>query len=501
MTDFSYKPDGSVIKSFMKSDIFFRGIRGPVGSGKSVACCVEVFRRALAQQPNAAGIRKSRWAIIRNTNPQLRTTTIKTWLDWFPEADWGRFTWSVPYTHHIRKADLDVEVLFLALDRPEDVKKLLSLELTGVWVNEAREVPKSIIDACTMRVGRFPSMREGGPSWSGVIADTNAPEEDHWWPIMAGEVPIPDHIPREQALMLRRPDNWEFFTQPAAMLEVKGEDGAIVDYERNNLAENQQHMMKAYYSNLIRGKTKSWIDVYVMNKLGMIQDGKPVYPMFAAETHIAKEEIPVAASMPLYVGIDFGLTPAAVFAQKVRGRWFVLSEIVAIDMGVVRFAELLRTEIATRFDACSEVLMYGDPAGDFRAQTDESTPFQILRGAGLRAYPTHSNSVDLRLEAVTSQLTKMADGKPALLLDRRCPTLIKGFEGGYSYKRMEVSGERYADKPDKNMFSHVHDAFQYLLLGAGEGRALMNSQRPLKPVVVRRDFDVFASNRKASSFW
>jgi hypothetical protein len=501
MTDFSYKPDGSVIKSFMKSDIFFRGIRGPVGSGKSVACCVEVFRRALAQQPNAAGIRKSRWAIIRNTNPQLRTTTIKTWLDWFPEADWGRFTWSVPYTHHIRKADLDVEVLFLALDRPEDVKKLLSLELTGVWVNEAREVPKSIIDACTMRVGRFPSMREGGPSWTGVIADTNAPEEDHWWPIMAGEVPIPDHIPREQALMLRRPDNWEFFTQPAAMLEVKGEDGAIVDYERNNLAENQQHMMKTYYSNLIRGKTKSWIDVYVMNKLGMIQDGKPVYPMFAAETHIAKEEIPVAASMPLYVGIDFGLTPAAVFAQKVRGRWFVLSEIVAIDMGVVRFAELLRTEIATRFDACSEVLMYGDPAGDFRAQTDESTPFQILRGAGLRAYPTHSNSVDLRLEAVTSQLTKMADGKPALLLDRRCPTLIKGFEGGYSYKRMEVSGERYADKPDKNMFSHVHDAFQYLLLGAGEGRALMNSQRPLKPVVARRDFDVFASNRKASSFW
>ena len=55
------------------------------------------------------------------------------------------------------------------------------MELTGVWINEAREIPKSIIDACTMRVGRYPSMREGGASWSGVIADTNAPEEDHWW--------------------------------------------------------------------------------------------------------------------------------------------------------------------------------------------------------------------------------------------------------------------------------------------------------------------------------
>jgi hypothetical protein len=56
---------------------------------------------------------------------------------------------------------------------------------------------------------------------------------------------------------------------------------------------------------------------------------------------------------------------------------------------------------------------------------------------------------------------------------------------------MEVSGERYADKPDKNMFSHIHDALQYLMLGAGEGRALMNSQKPAQPVVAKRDFDVF----------
>jgi len=410
----------------------------------------------------------------------------------------------VPYTHHIKKGDIDLEVIFLALDRPEDVKKLLSLELTGIWINEAREIPKSIIDACTMRVGRFPSMRDGGPSWTGVIADTNAPEEDHRWPIMAGEVPIPDHIPREQAKMLVKPDNWEFYTQPAGMKEVKNQDGELEDYIPSKEAENQKHMMKSYYPNLIRGKTKSWIDVYVMNRLGHVQDGKPVYPMFAPEVHIAKEEIPVAAGVPVYVGVDFGLTPAAVLGQKVRGRWLIQSEIVAIDMGIVRFAEVLRNELATRFSAAGEVIIYGDPAGDFRAQTDESTPFHILRGAGLRAFPAPSNSVDLRLEAVSSQLTKMIEGKPALLIDRRCPQLIKGFEGGYQYKRMEVSGERYADKPDKNMFSHVHDAAQYLFLGAGEGRALMNSQKPAQPVVAKRDFDVFRKNpnqRRKPSLW
>ena len=503
MTEFKYKPDGDVLKGFMKDDSFFRGIRGPVGSGKSVGCCVEVFRRALEQKPNDDGVRKSRWAVIRNTNPQLRTTTIKTWLDWFPESDWGNFKWSVPYTHHITVNDLDLEVIFLALDRPEDVKKLLSLELTGIWVNEAREIPKSIIDACTMRVGRYPSMREGGASWSGVICDTNAPEEDHWWAIMSGEVPIPDHIPREQATMLVKPDNWRFFVQPPAMTEKFNDKKEVTSYSLNKDAENKKNILETYYPNLIRGKTKNWIDVYVMNRLGIIQEGKPVYPDFVTETHLADEEIPVAAGVPLYVGIDFGLTPSAVFGQKVRGRWLVQAEIVAIDMGVVRFAELLRQEISTRFSGL-DVYIYGDPAGDFRAQTDESTPFQILRGAGLKAVPAPSNSVDLRLEAVASQLTKMSEGLPAFLIDRRCQTLVKGFQGGYCYRRMQVSGERYDDKPEKNMYSHIHDALQYMMLGAGEGRSLIAGQKPVKAFNARKGFDIFkrtANVRKNTSFW
>ncbi len=479
----------------MKDNSFFRGIRGPVGSGKSVGCSVEVFRRACMQEQNKDGIRQSRWAIIRNTNPQLRTTTIKTWLDWFPENDWGKFTWSVPYTHHIKKGDLDLEVIFLALDRPEDVKKLLSLELTGIWINEARELPKSIIDACTMRVGRYPSMREGGPSWSGVIADTNAPEEDHWWSIMSGEAPVPDYINSEEAKMLVKPDNWLFFTQPPGMAEKRDEDGNVDQYLPNKDAENSKNMLDTYYKNLINGKSKSWIDVYVMNRLGAIQDGKPIYNMFVRDTHVAQEEIPVAAGMPVFCGLDFGLTPAAIFGQKVRGRWLILQEIVAFDMGIVRFSEILRQEIATRYGAC-EVNIYGDPSGDFRAQTDESTPFQVLRGAGLMARPAPSNDVSLRIEAVAAPLNRMVDGHPGFMIDQRCKETIKGFEGGYQYRRIQVSGERYDDKPDKNRFSHIHDALQYLMLGAGEGREVLGNSRQAKVFNARSDYDVFTRKPK-----
>ena len=34
-------------------------------------------------------------------------------------------------------------------------------------------------------------------------------------------------------------------------------------------------------------------------------------------------------------------------------------------------------------------MIYGDPAGDFRSQTDERTPFQIMRNYGLKAYLHH----------------------------------------------------------------------------------------------------------------
>jgi len=495
LTDFKYKPDGQVLKNFMKSEAFFRGLRGPVGSGKSVACCVEIFRRCLSQKKGNDGKRKSRWAVIRNTNPQLKTTTIKTWIDWFPEGTWGNFAWSVPYTHRLYFGDVEAEIIFLALDRPEDVKKLLSLELTGVWVNEAREIPKSIIDACTMRVGRYPSMKDGGASWYGVICDTNAPEEDHWWPIMAGDVPTPDHLSREEALMLVKPDNWDFFTQPPALTPIMDGD-MVVGYEGNQLAENKKYITENYYNNIIRGKTKGWIDVYVLNKLGSIEEGKPVYMNFKEETHIAKDKLEINKNLPIYCGIDFGLTPAAVFGQKtVLGKWNIIAELVCFDMGVTRFSELLRSEIAKLF-AGMEMNMYGDPAGDFRSQTDERTPFQILRQYGLAAKPAPSNDVALRIEAVDAALTRMIDGKAAFQVDKSCLNLKKGFNGGYHYRRLQTSGDRYDEKPNKNRYSHVHDALQYLMIGAGEGRAILSGKTQAKPTVAKKEWDIFSKHKK-----
>ena len=67
-------------------------------------------------------------------------------------------------------------------------------------------------------------------------------------------------------------------------------------------------------------------------------------------------------------------------------------------------------------EMCIRDRIYGDPAGDFRAQTDETTPFQILRQNGLMGKPTHSNDVALRIESVETTLGRLIEGQSGFLL-------------------------------------------------------------------------------------
>lgn len=430
----------------MLDDSFFRGLMGPFGSGKSTACIMEIIRRAKQQRIGSDGKRHSRWAIIRNTYPELKTTTIKSWHQWIP-PNIGRWVDTGPPMHHIQEGDLDLEVIFLALDRPDDISKLLSMELTGAWLNEAREIPKAVLDGLTGRVGRFPSVLMGGTSWSGIIADTNPPDNDHWWYKLAEDV---------------HPEGWRFFRQPG---------GLDAD------AENVENLPPNYYQRQIAGKDEDWIKVYVNADYGFVRDGKPIYPEFRDSVHV--REFDVVHGWPMYIGIDFGLTPAAVFGQKSpMGQWRWHSELVTEDMGAKRFAELLRGAMHERYAGMTFASITGDPAGEGRAQTDETTPFQILRAAGVMANPAPTNDYMKRRESVASCLSRLIDGEPGLIVHPQCKTLRKGMAGGYNYKRLQVTGEeRYRDVPDKGMYSHVCEAGQYMLVGAGEARTLVKRER------------------------
>ena len=166
-------------------DSFVRVIMGPYGSGKSTWAVTEIVRRACSVPIWHAGRRRSRWGIVRNTSGELSTTTLATWLAWFEDLGDVRKRQKPIMTYEHTFNDgygiVELELLFIALDRPEDVRKIKSLELTGCYINELSEVPKAALAHMKGRVNRYPSKAFcQEPYWSGIIADTNPPEDDHW---------------------------------------------------------------------------------------------------------------------------------------------------------------------------------------------------------------------------------------------------------------------------------------------------------------------------------
>lgn len=441
---------------------------GPIGSGKSVACICEILKNAHEQEPSPDGVRRTRWAVIRNTYPELMTTTLKTWLDWVPEALCPVNRGS-PITARLKTGlpdgtQVDLEVLFLALDKPKDVKKLLSLELTGVFLNEAREIPKAVVDGATSRVGRYPNKSDGGPTRSCVIADTNPPDDDHWWYRLAEE---------------ETPDNWEFFRQPGALIQIETTNG--VRYETNDAAQNIGNLPNGfnYYLNQLGGKSLEWIKVYLLGEYGTVEDGRPVYQnTWNDRLHVTAEEIEPNPKYPLLLGWDFGLTPSCVICQFYpSGRFAVLEEIVSEYSGIKQFGrDVVRPHLMTQYKGFSIGCSVGDPAGASGAQTDQKTCFQVLGasfedgGVEIPTYPSPSNALQSRLGAVNHFLTKLVDAQPAFFLSPACKILRKGFNGGYKFNRVQVLGdERFKDVPDKNRFSHPHDALQYACQAALSG--------------------------------
>ena len=441
---------------FHVSDAFVRTLIGPIGSGKSVACIMEMMRLSLLQEPHN-GVRKTRWAVIRNTYRELLDTTMESFFDWFPKELGDYSVMNSKFTMSLDLPDgtnAHIEFLFRALDRPNDIKKLLSLEITGMWLNEAREIPKAVLDMGVGRCGRYPSKRDGGPTWFGVIMDTNPPDSDHWYYKLFEE---------------ELPHNHAIFHQPSG---VSAE------------AENVENLPPAYYINMQTGKDKEWVNVYVHGKYGFIADGKPVWPEYKDDIHHSETELPLAGNGTIYIGIDFGLTPAAVIGQiTASGQFQIIDELVTEDMGAVNFGKLLHEKLSTEYCSC-ELEIYADPAGEQRAQTDEITPFMILWEQGIEAWPTYTNDFTIRREAVADYMGRLDfNGKPAFLVGPKATMLRKALAGGYKYKRMQVSGEaKFMDKPDKGRYSHVADACQYLFLGAVGGERVVGGSSHDKPL-------------------
>lgn len=482
----TYKPTPTQ-REFMLDPAYVRVLAGPVGGGKSVTCVHELVRLACGQAPDAKGRRRTRAVIVRNTADQLALTTRKTVFDWLPPGEAG--VWKAVEKTFILKAALadgslvESEWLFIALDSPDDVRKALSLETTFVWGNESRELHMDVVDGLLGRLNRYPSMKDGGPTRSCALFDTNMPDEDTAWFDKMEEPPSNWAVFKQPAAIMRPAAYIERFGEPPEELQLD-KDGN--EWAVNPECDNFDHLPAAYYPNLIPGKSEDWLRVYLRSEYGRSLSGTPVYEKtFTPEFHIAKERLrPIRGEgYPIFIGVDFGRTPAACLLQRdARGRVLVLGELTSENMGVETFLRTrLQPFLANNFASCSFVAA-PDPAGFAKQQLNEMSLVDVLRGAGFKCVKPPTNDPEKRVQAVERLLLQHQEGKAMFLVDPSCEMLIKGFRYGYRYK-LKKNGEQ-EDRPDKNAYSHVHDACQYASLMvdmAVRGAGLQSGRREIQP--------------------
>jgi hypothetical protein len=444
---------------FLTGDKFIELILGCVGSTKTSASLIKLIHEAKRVAPCADGIRRSRCAIIRNTREQLADTTIPDFLKWYPDGEAGAYM-KTGMRYMLKVDDVECEVLFRGLDDSNDVRRLLSLQLSFAMMDEFREINADVFNALTGRLGRYPDKTmngvgccdDAGKQIHKVWGASNPPDADTFW----------------HTFIENPPENAHVVIQPSG---------------RSPEADWLHCLPDGYYENLCHGKTEEWISIYVDGQFGKSLSGSPVFKCFNRDTHVAERPlIPNRVSAnSIMVGFDCtGLNPACVVGQiGFGGRLMIYDELFSIDMGPLRFMkEMLKPLLVEKYANQSIVLVI-DPAGNMR-ESDERSVKDMLVSEGFTVRAAKTNNLAPRVSAVESFMTRTSDGKPCFVVDPRCTTLIRALAGKYRYK-VNTKGER-DDKPEKSHpYADVVDSLQYLCLHA-DGGTLFGT-----PVSVRRE--------------
>jgi len=406
-------------------------------SGKSTAMVMELLRKAQEQEPGPDGIRRTRMVIVRNTLSQLKTTCLETIMGIMRPICTFKVSES---TVKVRFNDVESDWILMPLDTPQNVNRLLSLELTFGWISEHREIDPQIAMDVYSRLGRFPSKINGGCTDYGLIMETNSFSEDSPW---------------NAKLELELPTNWSYHVQPSGLCEF---------------AENVENLPDDYYKDMLASNSDVWCEQYIENKITPSLSGQAVFrSTFREDFHVIDAQIPLTVGYPLIIGMDFARHPAAAIGQLDHlGRLKIFQELDQENMGVEKFVnEFLSPMLATERFRGHSVFIVGDPSGIARGEIGEESVFMMLKRLGYQALPASTNYITPRIRSVEKYLLQQRDGGPAMLIDREgCPQIIQAFKSKYKYKKKKDG--QLEEKPDKSRpWADVMDAVQYLSLGTG----------------------------------
>lgn len=469
LVDSYYKPFPTTL-NFHKDKSLVKLIMGPFGSGKSSACLAEIIFHSSSMPFCQDGKRHSKIAIVRNTYDMLKDTTLASWKQWFAELGTAYET-QRPIRINLKYTDqwgqVEAALVFLALDKPDQLRNLFSSEFSMAYFNEAQFIEENAVGLMVPRIGRYPKkafiINQSERRFKQIIMDTNPPDEDHWiyrW------------------FEIDKIEDYRIFKQPPGLVQ----DTFGKWYDNPN-RENNKDLDSTYYTDAAKGKSQEWIKVYCLGEYGLMKDGQLVHPNFSSDLHLVNEGIIPNSHAPIYLGFDFGLTPACTIEQRdAEGRLYTLHEITTFGLDLRQMVEqLLLPLLNTKFKDFEIGCSWYDPSGADPSQATGESCVDILEHYQLKPdkiLGRYQDNIEKRIRACNKPIDMIIGGKPAYYLDgKNCPMLKKAFLKEYKFKRMLVGGNepKYADKPDKNKYSHIMEAHHYLCFGIFGDREKVNN--------------------------
>jgi hypothetical protein len=469
---------GPVADQFRFDKAAISVIMGPYGSAKTTTGFQKVLNSCIWQPPCPDGIRRARWAIIRDTYGHLETNIMADWFMWFPKTEKNynlrtnihKLNFDIPLPNgEVMK--LYLEVLFRAMDKQSAEEMAKGLSLTGAWLNEMDTLDNDVFKFLWPRVGRYKPPGLQKPGWSGMIGDMNAPEVDNWTYDFC--------VNKNIGLSDREMADYQATYGPNFKVNFHEQPGGL-----SADAENLHNLGDGYYQRMQIGMTDAEVRRFIHNEFGALRLGQPVYPEFNDAIHVFLGDMVADPDIPIIAGLDAGSTPAMVFAQRMPdGQLRILDELVLYDpqkknallgMGPHYFGDIAREFVADNYPDCRFGGGFHDPAadkGNGSASASDDTvwidDFCESFGYKLRPGGDPGNRLGPRLSAVRKRLNTNQAGKPAIVISTRCRVLRQGFNNAYVLDRIQMSNGtgRFKDEPNKSDFSHVQDALQYLCLG------------------------------------
>lgn len=525
-----YKYPGPVAQRYVMSMGPIDLIRGPWGSGKTVASIFKMVRHSAVDFPICKdGVVHVRWAAIRDTYREMAKTALSSWLEAFPKrgpltaAEKDAYTggmdrpvthflewdavrpWRVAKGHWEKKlTKIRMEMQFGAIGEENLESFFKGYEISGGWLNECDLINEEVPELLFGRTGRYPpeaEMMEWERERLGSVVDPETGVES----IKVPRIICGDFNPADESNWTYRREveeveeskakGYNFFAQPSGLSSFA-----------ENRAGKARHKYEAEEKTFGGPKApKARRNVHGM--YAPKAEGTVIFSRFNLDRHRADQPLTIVRELPFGIGMDAGGRPAAVFTQRMpNGQRRVLREVISKPdtvTGPSRFAENCMEVILRDFHGMRCSHAYCDPSAWYGADKvrGELAWVEVVSMAlQIPIMPTATNDLGSRFESIEWYLGDIDANTPRMLVDPSCKYLVRAYVSQYQLTDRSSKGKTDGLEVEKNEYSHVAEADQYEAYGY-RGPVLVKKEAaqmgrsanvvPIRSVTARSDFDVF----------